>query len=353
MAPQFTYSPKTNRTLNNIPLDKKMVGVAQDGYPIYEEDIDKPAEPLADKASLVKDVAAGAGLHSVLSGIGSSAPVVAGTADVVPNVVSITRGPSGAFGPANVVPGAEAGFFTGNGLLTPGAMGVGDYIPGVAGALTLYDLMQNREEIGTGKGYLKGAGAGAGIGMTLGGPVGAGIGAGVGLLANAFGIGGKSRTKVEQDRRSALKEQGIEVPNYDIKEWEENEAFRTSRDEKLLKGGDIENAAQFYGIEGYAGLDQAKKEAIAQKAIDDGLIREHHGTIDLSLTDAYKKYLDEQLGTGEVASSNNNQRREPVEQKRRKKKAILDSIMPPIEAEIPMGPRYDLNPGNLINNPYL
>lgn len=332
-------SPDARRQFNSLSQQEQadiLFNVAGGDTPV-------DAKGTPSKADLVKDVAAGAGLHSVLSGMGGGATVA------TPEIVSVTAGPSGAFGAANVSAAAPAA----PGMFSLGGIGsAGNLLLPAAGAYGLYDLMQDREDIGTGKGYLQGAASGAAIGSFFG-PAGAVVGGGLGVLGNAFGIGGKSRTKVEQDRRSALKEQGIEVPNYDIKEWEENEAFRTSRDEKLLKGGDIENAAQFYGIEGYAGLDQAKKEAIAQKAIDDGLIREHHGTIDLSLTDAYKKYLDEQLGTGEVASSNNNQRREPVEQKRRKKKAILDSIMPPIEAEIPMGPRYDLNPGNLINNPYL
>lgn len=229
----------------------------------------------------------------------------------------------------------------------------GNYILPAAGAYGLYDLYSNRpENIGHGSGYLQGAASGAAIGSYFG-PWGAGIGAGAGILANAFGIGGKSRTKVEEERRQALADQGINVPFSDVKEWESNEAFKQSRKESDLKGGDIENAASFYGITGYQNADQAKKEAIAQEAINRGLIREHHGTIDLSMTPEYQKYLESQLGGPASSSGGIDRRQIQAESKKQRKRAALDSIMPSIEAQTTQGPRYDINPGNLLNNPYL
>lgn len=230
----------------------------------------------------------------------------------------------------------------------------GNYILPAAGAYGLYDLYSNRpENVGTGKGYLEGAASGAALGSYFG-PLGAVAGGAIGLGLNAFGIGGKSRTKIEEDRRQALADQGITVPNFDTKEWEQNEAFKQSRKESDLKGSDIENAAQFYGINGYSKVDQAKKEAIAQKALDLGLIREHHGTIDLSMTPEYEDFLKTQIGGGGAQSTGGVDRRQvQAEAKKAKKKAALDSIMPTIQAETTQGPRYDINPGNLLNNPYL
>lgn len=164
---------------------------------------------------------------------------------------------------------------------------------------------------------------------------------------------GESKTKVEEDRRKQLKEQGIEVPNYDTKEWEQNEVFRESRNEADLKGGDIENSAHFYGINGWQKLDQAKKEAAAQKAIDLGLIREHHGTIDLSMTPEYEEYLKSQIGGGEQSTGGVDMRRVQAEQKKQRKRAALSSLMPDITSTPTTGPRYDQNPGSLIKNPYL
>lgn len=228
----------------------------------------------------------------------------------------------------------------------------GNYIAPIAGGVGLYDLYANRpENIGHGSGYLQGAASGAALGSYFG-PVGAAVGGGLGLLANAFGIGGKSRTKVEEDRRKALADEGITVPNYDVKEWEQNEAFRDSRKEADLKGGDIENAASFYGITGYKDADQAKKEAIAQKAIEMGLIREHHGTIDLSMTPEYEAYLKGELGGGQ-STGGVDVRQAQAEAKKNRKRQALSSLMPEIMSTPTTGPRYDLNPGNLISNPYL
>lgn len=258
----------------------------------------------------------------------------------------------------SAAPAAEAsGFFTGNSLLGEGAMGYGDYIPGVAGLVGLYDLANHRERIGTGAGYLEGAGAGAGIGWTLGGPVGAGIGAGVGLLGNVFGLGHKSRTKGEENLRTQLADQGVMVPNSDVKEWELNPVFQKSRNESDLTGKDIIHAADFYArIPGYSDLDAAKQEAIANEALKDGLIREQLGKINLGSSSDFDTFLQSQLATPSASSSGaNKQLRQQIEaeDQKRRKKAALNEIMPDIMATPTRGPDYGTNPGELIKNPYL
>lgn len=238
------------------------------------------------------------------------------------------------------------------GLLADGAMPIGNYAPGIAGAYGLYDLYKNREDIGTSKGYAQGALSGAGIGFTIGGPVGAGIGAGLGLLGNAFGIGGKSRTKGEEKLRGSLAEQGIVIPNADKKEWEDNPIFRESRNESDLTGKDIIHAADFYTLPGYAEADAAKQEAIANEALKQGLIEEKLGKINVNMTDAYKAYLEGQLGQNDAApTSGNSGGGSAGDAKKNRKRAALQALLP--MAQTTKAPRYDINVSPLINNPYL
>lgn len=365
------YNP--NNPISHIPIDDEL----EDGSTITGSDGQKytvtkqktPEEELQDKVKsqaqnevfkqgkqlLVGGAAGRATASDVLGGAGkvniSQLPegqVVNIGAPEAPGLISANR-----LGSSGEVLSSGAPEVSGWSLKGIGSSG--NYILPIAGAYGLYDLYSNRpENVGTGKGYLEGAASGAALGSYFG-PVGAGIGAGLGIIGNAFGIGGKSRTKIEEDRRQALADQGITVPNFDTKEWENNPIFAKSRKESDLTGKDIENAATFYGITGYAGADAAKKEAIAQEAINKGLIREHHGTIDLSMTPEYQEYLKTQLGGGQPTSSGGgvDRRAMEAENKKQRKRAALSSIMPTIDAEITQGPRYDINPGNLLNNPYL
>lgn len=232
---------------------------------------------------------------------------------------------------------------------------ISKWAPGVAGAYGLYDLSQNRKRIGTGKGYLQGAASGAGIGFSLAGPVGAGVGAGLGLLGNALGIGHESRTKGEEKQRKALAEQGLMVPNSDIKEWENNEKFRQSRQESDLTGKDILHASDFYAkIPGYAELDAAKQEAITSKALELGLIREQLGKINLGDSAEFADFLKTQLAQpetgGEVRVDTSGIR---AEEKKARKKQKVQALLSDLNPQLTQGPRYDINPGELINNPYL
>lgn len=228
----------------------------------------------------------------------------------------------------------------------------GNAILPAAGLAGAYDLFANKQKnIGTGKGYLQGALSGAAMGSYFG-PVGMGVGALVGLGANAFGIGHQSRTKVEQERRKQLESQGIIVPNAGEKEWEKNEKFRQSRNEADLTGKDIMHSAQLYGIKGYAQADAAKQEAIANEAVRRGLIREHHGTIDVNMDAEYQKFLDSQLsGGGENKPQEGNRRQQASENKQARKRAILSQIAP-VDATPTKADRYDLMPKGLMANPY-
>lgn len=348
----YVVDPETGQ-LTPVRGSKKKPGLSELAKPVVDESlkstgkaIAKAAEgkllPALGLASVMPGSAAGAAAGGLAGTAGAAAPGIAGAAAGATDLSSAAAGALGG--------GAATGFFTGNGLLSSGAMGVGDYIPGVAGAIGLYDLSQNRERIGTGAGYLEGAASGAGIGYTVGGPIGAGIGAGIGLLGNAFGIGHKSRTKGEEHAREALAEQGIVIPNSDIKEWENNETFKKSRQESDLTGKDIIHAADFYGIQGYDKLEAAKQEAIANKALELGLIREKLGKINLGHSAELDAFIQSQLGGGGVSGPS---REAAAEAKRNRKRAALAQIMPELNAPVTTGPRYDLDPSALIKNPYL
>ncbi len=164
---------------------------------------------------------------------------------------------------------------------------------------------------------------------------------------------GKSRTKGEETARKALAEKGIVVPNSGVKEWENNEKFRQSRNEADLTGKDIRNAASLYGIAGYDKLDAAKQEAISQEALNRGLVREHHGQVDINVNPEFQKYLETTMAgnskpqQGQRRDNRNERRSSPTPSRPR---ASLVDIMP---AETTQAPRYDLNPSSLIRNPYL
>jgi len=184
---------------------------------------------------------------------------------------------------ASRVPGAV--------LENPAEAGIGQYIAPALGAYGLYDVWKNKG--GTSAGALQGIASGAAIGSP-GGPIGMGIGAALGGIASLFG--GKSRTRVEEERRKALAEQGIDIGP--IKAWENNRAFADSRNESDLTGGDISNAASLYGLFGgkWGQADPALKAQIADEALKRGLVREHHGTIDINANNDFLSYAQSVLG---------------------------------------------------------
>ncbi len=210
--------------------------------------------------------------HAIKSGIGS----LFASAPATPVVLGAP-----AVGSASAATTAAAGA---GGLGSNAALGLAG-----AGAFGLYDLFSNKR--GGVRGPLQGAASGAAIGSTLPGIgtlVGAGVGGLLGLGQSIFG--GKSKTKVEQDRRDALREQGIDLG--DTKGWELNEAFKQSRNEADLTGKDITQAATLYGIFGdkWKNSTEESRIKVADEALKRGLIREHHGTIDL--TDQPQDFTD-------------------------------------------------------------
>lgn len=228
---------------------------------------------------------------------------------------------------------------------------------GLAGAYNLWG--QNKQDVGTGKGYLQGAASGAAMGSYFG-PWGAVAGAGIGLIGNAFG--GESRTKLEEDARKKLADQGVVIPNSEIKEWENNAKFAQSRNEADLIGKDIIHAAQLYGIGGYSKLDAAKQEAIANKALELKLVREHHGTIQISPNAELEKEIQAQLGLSSAPASSGSPGRRPqgpsrevvAQAKKEKKKQILSQIMPELDAPATRAPDYGkIDVSSLMKNPYL
>jgi len=353
-------SPKRDGYLNNISIeDEEIIGHTEDGQPIYAAPDRRKRPSLQDEAvdyaekevkkeafkqardSVVGTASGGVTAGQALSGAEAPLYTAQGFAgNEAANAAVNAAATQAGGGLPSIAPSAATSGFDLSGIGSSG-----NYILPAAGAAGMFDLYKDKEsrkKIGTGEGYLQGAASGAAMGSYFG-PWGAAAGGVIGLGINAFGIGGESRTKVEEERRQALADQGITVPNYDQKEWELNEAFKGSRNEADLKGGDIENAAQFYGIQGYSGADQAKKEAIAQEAINQGLIREHHGTIDLSMTPEYQKYLEEQLAvpTSTGGGGGVDTRRMEAEAKKQRKKQVLASILPDITATPTKGPRYD------------
>lgn len=170
---------------------------------------------------------------------------------------------------------------------------LGSYVLPAAGAYGLYDMWKNRG--GTTGGAIEGALSGAAIGGSFGGPPGAAIGGLLGGVASLFG--GKSRTKIEEDRRDELAKAGINVPQG--RAWENNAAFADSRKESDLRGSDIADSATLYGLFGskWGSIDPAKKAAIADQALKQGLVREHHGTIDINATPDLMSYAQSVLET--------------------------------------------------------
>ena len=296
--------------------------------------------------------AGGFGLGSALSGGGAATSTAAGAFSPATQAAWNSAAMGGATLP-EVVPATGAFDLAGIGS-------AGNAILPAAGLATAYDLWANRpQNIGHGSGYLQGAASGAMMGSYFG-PWGAGAGAGLGLLANAFGIGGKSRTKVEEEARDKLEEQGIVIPNSDIKEWENNAKFKESRNEADLTGKDIIHSASLYGIKGYDKLDPAKQEAIANEALKQKLVREHHGTIEIGMNDAYKKFVESQIG-GATAGNNTggtSPRSTPTqirieEDPKEKKRRQIAQIIPELESTPTKAPRYDINVSSLMSNPYL
>lgn len=315
---------------------------------------DPNAQPKKKQVSIA-DLAKGVGTtYAVKGGLKEVTGALTGggaAASAAPGALT-----GGAIDSAGAAMGAPTGLGGLSEAAAPGAFslsGIGSagnaFLP-AAGVMGLADLASHRKRIGTGAGYLEGAASGAAMGSFFG-PIGMGVGAGLGLLGNALGIGHQSRTKEEEHQREKLAEQGIVVPNSDVKEWELNDKFKQSRNEADLTGKDIIHASDFYaGIPGYGDLDPAKQEAIANKALEVGAIRERLGKIEVGDNADLNAFIQSQIGGGNTGGGDS--RKQQSENKKARKRAALADIVN-VDANVTRGPDYGANPGALITNPYL
>jgi len=103
---------------------------------------------------------------------------------------------------------------------------------------------------------------------------------------------GKPRTKVEEARWKKLREAGFDVPKWvdandtSQKGTELNEVFRESRNEADLRPEDISQFATNYENFGqnWGALADADRNRIMQLALDNKLVKEHKGTVDINWT---------------------------------------------------------------------
>jgi len=209
--------------------------------------------------------------------------------------------PQGIIATRAYTPGAEAA----------GAPGLtsGYGIPATAAVVGGYHGVKGIREGDPTRATLGGAASGAGIGFMAGGPIGAGVGAGIGGL---IGLGGslmnQHKTEVEQKRLNKLEQQGISTfgagqPKRYVDKGKSirpdlasdfvgndpsgvfvNNKFSNSRNESDLTGKDIVGYAAFsekFGND-WKNFSPEQREAVANAALAKGLVREHHGTIDVN-----------------------------------------------------------------------
>lgn len=230
--------------------------------------------------------------------------------------------------PGALTPAASSGTFSLGGI-----GGAGNAILPLAGAAGMYDLFANKRE--GGRGLLQGAASGAAMGSYFG-PWGAGIGGLVGLGAGLLGSQfDKDMWKTEGDRWRKLADSGMNIGgfgreamsltggrskedlinrNYALDFRGEipgggwvNNRFAQSRNEGDLTGKDIWGYATFAEKFGpnWINTSADNREAIANKALELGLVREHHGTVDVNWNDDLTSYAQKLLGqsTGQAPGS--------------------------------------------------
>lgn len=231
------------------------------------------------------------------------------------NASTVAAGANVASNASNAANATNSGFMgltNGTGGLTNlgyGAAGLGT----IAGGYGLYDSLRN--DRGIGSSAASGAAMGAGIGSMIAPGIGTAIGAliggagGAGLGA-AFGVA--PRTQVEEKRWKKLKQAGFDIPKWveegqDIKDpnawynkdlapdfvgnapetgqWTNNK-FAMSRDEADLRPEDIwgyADNAETFGKNWMDGSEDARRQ-IMQLALDNHLVKEGKGTVDIEWT---------------------------------------------------------------------
>ena len=265
---------------------------------------------------------------SNVMGLGGGSAISAGTS-TLPAGAAIPEGftavGTAVDGGTLIAPSSVAGS-SGAGAFSLGGIGsAGNAILPIAGVAGAYDLFTS-DKRGTGSGIAQGAASGAAIGSYFG-PIGAGVGGVLGGILGAFG--GKPRTKLEEERLGKLNESGIKTftpPEFDESRGRSqqlsdikkemgisddfigytpdghyaNARWLKSGKESDLRAQDIWGYATFsehFGNDWY-NTSEENREKIASKALDLGLIKEHHGTIDITgkNKDQLLDYADRVLG---------------------------------------------------------
>lgn len=335
--------PFSDRSISDISLEEAM-----------QQNVPQPKQPsqAATLKGLAKDYALNKAKSYALdkgASLFASEATPAALSSLGPTVgaasgAGVGSGITGVAGLDTIVPAATT---------TTGAAGAGAGLTGgvgmggiTAGAYTGYQQLKGAQNIGKGEDLDWQQQAALAL-PTFG----------LSLLYNPakkfFGFGGQS-THQEEKLRNDLAKRGINVANAGVKEWELNDKFKQTRNEADLTAKDIINSAQLYDkIPNYAALSTAQKEAIANEALKNKLVREHHGTIQINPNDAFNKFAASQVAAPVAAptTGGGGQRRaqKKAPEKKEKQVPLLKSLIP----EGMVAPNYEKNPTQLFSNPYL
>lgn len=234
-----------------------------------------------------------------------------------------------------------------SGFTLSGIGAEGNYLLPAAGAFGLYDLFDNKHS--GARSLAQGAASGAALGSYFGVPgtvIGGLLGAATGGIKKAFQ--GPSKTDKEQarfkklyndksidgfydhDQIDALNTQiydqfGVDgrgfVTLQDGRRIRVNNRFNKSRDENDLQGWDLVDRAAPYELYGktFQDLPYEIRAEVMQGAIDRGLVREHHGTIDINRDEALDLAVNQAIADYKIKKAEE-------EQNKNKKRVVDDEL---------------------------
>lgn len=283
-------------------------------------------------------------------------------ASTLANVLS-NVGSSGGSGAYEVGTATNGGTLMSDGSIIGGGTNFGSILPPVAvagiGAYTAKktnDAWQGARGKGAKEGFKQGLKAAGPLKYV---PV---LGQAPAIAGAISGVLGGNRTEQEDARRSKLAEQGINLYNGD-KGWEEkynavinpnfakdfvgaddkgnwvNNKFASTRDESALTGKDIDKYAawsEMFGDKWFAASDDTRYK-IGDEAVKRGLLREHHGTLDVNSNDEFNSFASSLLDTPE-AKSTQGQRREtrgisPRKENPKERRVVSRKPTPPVNLD--------------------
>lgn len=324
-------TPENREAFSRLsPEDQEMILASANGKAQAPYDIAVPPKPAVNPAQAAAAISAASKAKTTLESVLGSSSTATTAGQVVKDGV--------VYDVATGVPVATAVPEAASAWSLSGLGSAGNAILPVAGGVGALDLFSNKRH--GGRGAAQGAASGAAIGSFFGLP-GAAIGAGVGGLAGYFGnFGDKDTWKTEQDRVAKLHDQGIAFPDavqlsagrskdelVAIEKAKQaaggygNTAFATSRNESDLTAKDIWGYGAFGEAFGnnWMGSSEAAREAIANEALKQGLVREHDGTIDLNLTPELKAFAEAQFKTPTATPTPQASPNRDEEEKRRRR----------------------------------